>query len=540
MGSKTVLITGASGSMGSEALKAVMAAGSFKGLVLLRRKPANEKLKTSLEKRYGGRIEVLFGDISEFADCAAAVAKADYIINCAAVIPPFSDFNPQAAEKTNHLGAQNLVRAIEADRRSEEKKFVHIGSVAEYGNRFFPLHWGRVGDPLLSSPYDYYAVTKIKGERCVVESGIAHWVSLRQSGILYDDVLMNNMGGGLMFHTCWNTFIEWSTARDSGRLIGNLILADAEGRLPLSFWQKCYNIGNGAGARVTGYETLDRGFQLMGRSAREIFKPHWNSARNFHCFWYLDSDELDELLGFRAETFESFFAGLSRKQWYFKLGKPFPRLIRKFAIERLLKDRNAPLYWVDHNIEGRIKAFYGSREAYEKIPRRWDQYTLIPSEEVKDLSTAEILDLRGRSELTGADLAFISDNGYRGKNRAVILSHGYDESKPDCELDLADMQGAARFRGGRCLDDAMARGDLRSRLTWECHNGHRFKASPYTIIKAGFWCAQCCEPVPWNFDALAKKVPFFAQAWYNSHAPEEANFYPADSYKDIALSEKIG
>ena len=135
----------------------------------------------------------------------------------------------------------------------------------------------RVGDPLLSSPYDYYAVTKIKGERCVVESAVKHWVSLRQSGILYDGVLLNNLKGGLMFHTCWNTFIEWSTARDSGRLIANLVRMDDEGLLPSSFWQKCYNIGNGAGARVTGYETLDRGFQLMGRSARDVFRPHWLS-----------------------------------------------------------------------------------------------------------------------------------------------------------------------------------------------------------------------------------------------------------------------
>jgi len=35
------------------------------------------------------------------------------------------------------------------------------------------------------------------------------------SGILYDSVLFNNMNDGLMFHTCWNTPIEWATARTS-------------------------------------------------------------------------------------------------------------------------------------------------------------------------------------------------------------------------------------------------------------------------------------------------------------------------------------
>ena len=83
------------------------------------------------------------------------------------------------------------------------------------------------------------------------------------------------------------------------------------------------------------------------------------------------------------------------------------------------------------------------------------------------------------------------------------------------------------------MSPSMKKGDLRTKLKWACHDGHEFEASPYTVIKAGFWCPVCCQPVPWNFDALSKKIPFFAQAWYNSHSPEENEFYPADCYKDI-------
>lgn len=534
---KTVFVTGASGSMGSEVLRAVMESSSIKGLVLLRKKKSNEKLKLKLSKLYGDKIEVVFGDLSNYEDCVACVAKSDYIIHCAAVIPPISDHNPKAAEKANYIGTKNLVEAIEKDKNSASKKFVNIGSVAEYGNRNFPAHWGRVGDPLVSSIYDYYAVTKIKGERSVVESNIKYWVSLRQSGILYDDVLFNNMNDGLMFHTGWNTFIEWATARDSGLMIKNLVEFDLKGKLPADFWQKCYNIGNGDRGRVTGYDTLDRGFKMMGRGAKDIFKPHWNASRNFHCFWYLDSDKLNDYLDFRTESFEEFFSKLSKKLWYFKLGKPFPGLIRKFAIERLFNDSNAPMYWVNKNIDGRIKAFYRSKEEFDSIPRNWDDYKVIPSGELRDLNKAEILDLRGKTEITDEDFAFIADTEYKGKNRAVIFSHGYDESKADSELNIEDMQSAAKFRGGKCLSATMKKGDLRTKLEWECHDGHKFSASPYTVIKAGFWCPECCQPVPWNFDALAKKIPYFAQVWYNSHSPEENEFYPADCYKDILDNE---
>ena len=533
MQKKTVMVTGASGSMGSEVLRSIMQNCDVKGLVLLRKKKPNEKLKIKLEKLYGDNIEVIFGDLSSYDDCVLTVEKSDYIIHCAAVIPPVSDHHPDAAEKANYIGTKNLVEAIEADSNSEAKKFVNIGSVAEYGNRNFPAQWGRVGDPLVSSIYDFYAVTKIKGERCVVESSIKNWVSLRQSGILYDDVLFNNMNDGLMFHTGWNTFIEWATARDSGLMLSNFVNFDLQGKLSQDFWQKCYNIGNGDKARVTGFETIDRGFKMMGRGGREIFRPHWNAARNFHCFWYLDSDKLNDYLDFRTESFEEFFDKLSKKLWYFKLGKPFPGLIRKFAIERLFKDSNAPMYWVDKNIEGRINAFYGSKEKFDNIPRTWDDYTLIDSKDLRDIRQADLLDLRGKTEISDKDIAFIADNEYKGKNRAVIFSHGYDEKKLDSELELSDMQGAAKFRGGKCLSKTMKKGDLRTKLEWECHDGHKFSASPYTIIKAGFWCPTCCQPVPWNFDALAKKIPFFAQVWYNSHSPEDNEFYAADCYKDI-------
>lgn len=538
MNKKTVFITGASGSMGSEVLKQVMATGKFKVLVLLRKKPANEKLKKVLKKRYSQGATVLFGDLASLSDCQKAVEGADYIVNCAAVIPPASDRDPAAAEKTNHIGAKNLAEAIGAAENPDLKKLVHIGSVAEYGNRFFPLQWGRVGDPLLSSPYDYYAVTKIKGERSVVESGLKYWVSLRQSGILYDDVLTKNLNDGLIFHTCWNTFIEWTTARDSGRLIANLLLKSETESLPETFWQKCYNIGNGAKARVTGYETLNRGFKLLGHPVSKFFKPHWNAARNFHSFWYLDSDHLNDLLDFRRESFESFFARLEKKFWYFKLAKPFSGLVRRFAIERLLKDENAPLCWVKSDLKGRTRAFYGSLEDFKRIPRSFDEYRLIPSAALKNIEEAEVLDLRGKLDLSASDLAFIADNHYRGKNKAAILSHGYDETKKDSELGLEDMQGAARFRGGKLLSSAMVRGDLWGKLLWQCHSGHQFEAAPYTVIKAGFWCAKCCEPAPWNFDALAKVIPFYAQVWYNSHHPQEDNFYPADSYKDILKAGK--
>ena len=63
MDKKVVLVTGASGSMGSQVLKCVMGTGKFKGLVLLRDKASNQKLAKDLKKKYGDDIEVVMGDL---------------------------------------------------------------------------------------------------------------------------------------------------------------------------------------------------------------------------------------------------------------------------------------------------------------------------------------------------------------------------------------------------------------------------------------------------------------------------------------------
>ena len=49
---KKVLITGASGSMGSQVLKCVMGTGKFDCVILLRKKRANEELRERLLKKY--------------------------------------------------------------------------------------------------------------------------------------------------------------------------------------------------------------------------------------------------------------------------------------------------------------------------------------------------------------------------------------------------------------------------------------------------------------------------------------------------------
>ena len=525
-----VLLTGASGSMGKQALFHLLESKlDIRIILLLRRKVVNEKYAAKLEKDYGkSKIHIYFGDVSNYDDCVKCIENVDYVLHCAAVIPPISDHNPKAAEKANYYGAVNLINAIKASPRANEIKYVHIGTIAEYGNRDWQHPWGRVGDPLLPSAYDFYAVTKLRAERYLLESELPNWVVLRQSGILHDNLFKNNMEDGLMFHTCWNVPIEWATSRDSGRLLQHLVEYDVDGTIKQRertfgkpFWNNIFNIGNGESCRVTGYKTVDDGFAMMGAHAEDFFKPNWNAARNFHCFWYYDSDILNDFLNFRTETWDIFWKRMAKQNWYFKFGKIVPKsLISKLAIQKLFKNSNSPKYWLEHNIEGRISAFYGSREKFEEIGEDWSKYKLFCKNQIvdKDGKTVDYEEYRNIENV---------------EKLGLLLSHGYDESKPWSELDIEDMRSAAKFRGGKCLSKTMEKGEMYKKLKWQCHNGHEFESSPFTILRAGHWCPECCTPAPWQFDKLAKKIPFYAQVWYDTHTPDEDNFYAADCYKDI-------
>ncbi|QEJ98223.1 NAD-dependent epimerase/dehydratase family protein [Treponema phagedenis] len=505
---KTVLITGASGSMGSAALKQIAETNKYNITILLREKKTNIKLAKVLKKRYREVLNVIFGDLSDFNTCEKCVRNADYIIHCAAIIPPAADHNPSQTYKSNFLATVNLINAAKASPKSAEVKFINIGTVAQYGNRTFKHPWIRTGDPLLPSPLDFYGATKTMAEREVIESGLKFWVSLRQSGVLYEKIMLNNMSDGIVFHTPWNTAIEWATAEMSGLLLKNILEKSDTETLSSEFWKKVYNIGNGKFARVTGFETLNRGFTMMGCSVKDIFKPNWNPPRNFHCGWFYDSKVLNEYLDFQHEGFEDFFKKLEKKFWYFKLGKPFRFLIRKLMIEPLLKTTNAPMYWIQSKDEKKIRAFFGSVEAFKKIPETWDEYNLLC--ENKNPQTGEYLDYEK-----------IKDESLAGN---LLLDHGYDETKPESSLDIKDIKKAAVFRGGKCLSSSMSVGDLYTPLKWECSCGHTFTATPYLVLKAGHWCPDCTAP-PWNFDKLAKHSTFYAQVWYDDHDLDENNFY---------------
>lgn len=490
---RKIAITGATGVMGQATLRELAERlDRFEIKLLARRSRKNERKLKPYLRREG--IETVWGDLTDYSDVERLVSDADIVLHIGGMVSPLADHYPEKALKTNVTAARNIVDVIKKMPASEQPALVYIGSVAQISDRAEPFHWARTGDPVMVSVFDYYGVSKVLAERIVAESGLRRWVSLRQSGILHPGLFAKS-SDPITFHVPLRGVLEWATAEDSGRLMANI----CEERVPDKFWNNFYNIGSGKSYRLTNYEFEKLILSAVGTPAPEkIFEPSWFATRNFHGCWYLDSDKLESRVPFRANVpVEKYFDMMVKKApWWTRLAPLAPAPLVKRMMRRVAMTPGlGTLDWERRNdCEQQITAFFGSRERRRQIGA-WNQTDLSrPSEE------------------------------------PVVLNHGYDESKPEAELSLNDMKEAAAFRGGECLAETMVPGDLERPLEWKCAFGHRFTATPKTVLKGGHWCPRCL-PAPWTYDAEARKNKFLAQVWYASHDPEEDMVY--DDGKEI-------
>jgi len=470
---KVIFLTGASGTMGKEGMNRILErTDQFKLRILVR--PLERNL--AFMKRFQGNpdVEIVWGDLTNYADVKKCVDGADYVLHVAAIISPEADKDPQNCINTNLGGTQYIIRAIKEQPNADEIKLVYIGTVAETGDRMPPIHWGRCGDPINGSVFDYYAVSKIAAERAVMESGLRHWVSLRQTGIIPPKESAGREP--IIFHQPPRNVLEWCTAVESGILLANV----CEEWVPESFWRNVYNIGGGETFRINYVDYFDDNLRPMGFGMRDVFQPNWMALHNFHGQWYTDSDLLNDILHFRVMTYDQYLGGVYAHMQEFAKNPMAAAMMptaaqMKAMNEGIAHQRMGTLWMLENNEEDWISAFFGSREAAEALPSSWEGF---------DTSKAS--------------------------GEQTFLNHGYDEEKASGDLTINDFKQAAEFRGGKCLSSNT--GDFYKPLKWRCAFGHEFEASPFTVLKGGHWCPQC-EREAWNYAEIAERNPFYNQVW---------------------------
>ncbi|MBU48747.1 MAG: epimerase [Deltaproteobacteria bacterium] len=504
-----VFLTGATGAMGFLTFQALLKERDELQLVLLALPTKQDRKKLKPFKKMNG-VEIHWGDLRSYDDVRRCVEGCDLILHMGAFVSPAADYEPEKAVQINFGAMYNIVNAVKDCKQQDTTKIVNIGTIAETGDRMPPIHWGRIGDPIKTSIYDYYAVSKVAAERYLIESGLPHWVSLRQTGMMGPAMIKSY--DAIIFHNCLDNVLEYVSDRDSARLMRNLCYKERTQQLDETFWGHIFNIGGGEDCQLNAYDMYTNSFQRLGLSKlSDVMDSKWYATRNFHGQYYLDSDVLNDLFDFRRDTldyhYHCFEQNMGLGKWAVKGltslpggKKGFGSLLHKNFL-KLARTAHGTVRFIEQDMEEKIAAYWGSYEAWKAIPHL-DQWTQPDFEKV------------------------------------VHIDHGYDEDQPEHALRLQDMKEAATFRGGTCLSDDMQVGDWTQKLQFQCAFDHTFEASPRLVLEGGHWCP-VCERESWNGYERARRDPFFAQVWDPLHPKDETPFVVKKRYSEKTFKPNL-
>ena len=496
-GPKTVFVTGATGTMGQETVKQLLSRSPrFKVRVLAR---PSDKNRALLKKMAHPMLEVVWGDMADLDCVKRCVAGADYVLHIGAMVSPAADKYPEKTLYTNIGSTLAIIKAIQEQPNADDIHLVYVGTVAETGDRQYPVQMGRCGDPINPSIHDYYAISKVFSEFAVFESGLKHWVSIRQTG-----QYPTNEGAGeepIIFHQPPNNVLEWSTSIESGICMANI----CESWVPESFWRKAYNLSSGKGWRFTCWEFTNLMMEGMGMTFADTQDPRRMAQYNFHGHYFSDADALNDILHFRCIDPKTYQQGIVDSM---KAMMQNPMIAAMIPGAEAMKAQNVQIghkrmgydWMMENNEIDWINAFFGSREEAEAIPSLEEGYKLFhPGEEEQK------------------------------------LDHGYDESKDFETLNMEDMKKAATFRGGELVSDKMK--SVYKPLVWKCAFGHTFKATPNTVLRGGHWCPEC-QRSEWHYAEIARKNPFYAQVWKPIHGDKHDYHIPM-AYSAFDITKKL-
>jgi nucleoside-diphosphate-sugar epimerase len=316
---KNVLVTGASGAVGSALVHQLVEANTSFNITLFDRKTSSSVRSL---RPFEKTCQVVYGDITHRADLEAVCRNQDAVIHLAAVIPPAADEFPDLAHAVNSKGTENLLHALEAG--SPHAFFIYASSISVYGDRL-ENPWIQVSDPLIPSEGDAYAITKIEAEKTIRESAL-DWTIFRLTAIMGRHKLTE-----LLFHMPLDTPLEIATSGDTARAFVQALYHREEltGRI--------FNLGGGPACRIRYNAFLKQSFAIAGLGKLD-FPPKAFAEKNFHCGYYRDGEVLEEILHFRKENLQDYFESMSRathpvRRWVTRL---FRRRIKRMLLNHSL------------------------------------------------------------------------------------------------------------------------------------------------------------------------------------------------------------
>ena len=316
-----VLLTGAFGNVGTSTVEELLERGCHTVRCFDLKTKANQKTA----RRFGDRIEVVWGDMRHPDDVAAAVRDQDVVVHMAFIIPKMSatgvesEERPDWAREINVGGTRNLLDAMEAQPRPPRLIFTSTYHV--YGRTHDQPPPRTISDPV--APIEHYARHKVECERMVKSSGL-EWAILRLCAAL---PLAIQLDPG-MFDVPLDNRMEYVHTRDVGLALANGI--DSE-----KIWGKTLLIGGGKRCQYHYREIVER---ILDATGVGMLPEKAFGSTPFPTDW-VDSAESQRLLQYQRRDLGSYVRDMVEVIGY---RRPLARLFRPIVRWWLL--RKSPYY----------------------------------------------------------------------------------------------------------------------------------------------------------------------------------------------------
>lgn len=294
--SKTVLLTGAFGNIGSHVLRHLLAAGHR---VVCLELESDRNRRTAAG--FGDRIRVVWGDLLQPEVIRDSLAGVDAVVHMAAVIPPLSELKPALATAVNVDGTAGLIRAMEASPQARRLVFASSMGVAgqEQHRRQPPL---TADTP--PTPSDHYGATKLRCEE-LIRASTLEWSILRIAACPPMELGTGDPSQlAIMFEATVDGRAEFVHMDDAGLAFANAVDCDAA-------IGKTLFIGGGERCRTNALDFYNRllGTMGLGPLKPEKFRP---GPTYFFGDW-LDTQESQALLRFQRHSLDDYFTAMRER-----------------------------------------------------------------------------------------------------------------------------------------------------------------------------------------------------------------------------------
>lgn len=298
-----VLLTGAFGNLGSLVVEQLLDGGHH---LVAFDVPSRTNRRISRKFRSEPDLEVVWGDIRDGDSVTSLVHRVEAVIHLAAIIPPFSERNPELAHDVNVGGTEHIVRAIETAARPS--LMVFGSSISVFGPR-------KPGAPLCTPDdgvvqTDHYSGHKIQCERRI-RALKSPWVILRLAGMIDGRLRQRDPEQARMaFSLAPDNPVEYVHTGDAATAIVHALeRPEAHDQIHL--------IGGGPTCQVSTLQLLQT---MIGAIGLQVTADDLGDA--LAAAPWLDTEESQRLLSYQQRTAEDF-----RRESFarFRFVRPFVR-----------------------------------------------------------------------------------------------------------------------------------------------------------------------------------------------------------------------